>query len=663
MLGAYSTSLTASSMPTCRPTKLRSSLATLLVPHSPHPHATTASARARKIFGRKYASAAIARRAQAPPQTDRPSVRTVLHKAEDFLPRVLSPDDDPSKTTSLKFWQAVLKQTYDSLNTPTAKTARVAVYSYDEYSGATDLVTALLEEPFVSTSQNQALRNRWKANAGKSSLTISYAHSPPEDPSTLHIPATWLQQFAVPVEVQELRPRATAGMVDLFAADIPIIVCNPLTTPMNDILSDPAIPLGHANAILAFVTSPNVPLGTWKQIRKQLPQSLTTVLVDPARAISAIRTLSLDAGSSLAVQRYQDDYTGSRVSDLSRIIAEKLSIASRPHAVGLNEVTAREQIQASLDACRRVLQNAEKELGEATLDISKLRDELAELEVRVGPEVLGAENSKVVTEAVVSAKKEVMAIMDSLTWWRAVTRVDDVGEIVRTAVDKAWCKELEVRLIYHAGRLASSQKSLAESALSLLSRYTPPSSFYSPVLGNKLSQLQASSSYFLRPNSLTSPIHQRKAQLEYPLQVLHSTAQRVALGTGSSVMGGLGLAWAGWAEHLGVLGGLVGTGMETETAAGVGMLVAALGIRWMVGLWEKAKRRWWRNWDRVGEGLERDLKVTVGRTVNERVTVIPRTACDTLHHMAENRKDEIEALKEELDELQHGITQLKDICR
>jgi hypothetical protein len=74
-------------------------------------------------------------------------------------------------------------------------------------------------------------------------------------------------------------------------------------------------------------------------------------------------------------------------------------------------------------------------------------------------------------------------------------------------------------------------------------------------------------------------------------------------------MSGLGLAWAGWAEHLGALGGLVGTGMEMETAAGTGMLVAATGIRWMVGRWEKAKRQWWRDWDRVGQGLERDLTV------------------------------------------------------
>ena len=42
---------------------------------------------------------------------------------------------------------------------------------------------------------------------------------------------------------------------------------------------------------------------------------------------------------------------------------------------------------------------------------------------------------------------------------------------------------------------------------------------------------------------------------------------------------------------------------------GTGMLSAVLGLRWAVGAWEKAKKRWWQDYDRVGQGLSRDLKV------------------------------------------------------
>lgn len=156
--------------------------------------------------------------------------------------------------------------------------------------------------------------------------------------------------------------------------------------------------------------------------------------------------------------------------------------------------------------------------------------------------------------------------------------------------------------------------------------------------------------------------------------MIHATAQRVALGSGASVLGGLSIAWAGWAEHLGVLGGVLGTGLEVQTAAGVGMLTTALGIRWMVARWEKARRRWWRDWDRVGQGLERDIRVrdvflwlrdapltskraqdTLERTVAQQVVLVPSRASEDLILMAARRKEEIGMLKDELYVLENEL--------
>ena len=97
--------------------------------------------------------------------------------------------------------------------------------------------------------------------------------------------------------------------------------------------------------------------------------------------------------------------------------------------------------------------------------------------------------------------------------------------------------------------------------------------------------------------------------MSVPTGMLQTTAQRTTLGMGASVLGGFGIAWVGWAEHLGIIGGALSTGMQVETAVGLGMLTTALGMRLMVGKWDKAKKRWWRDWDRVGKGLERDLQV------------------------------------------------------
>ena len=279
----------------------------------------------------------------------------------------------------------------------------------------------------------------------------SHAFTPSEDPNVLNVPLTWLKQFAVPVELEELKAfpssshhqhHNTQELKSLFSADVPIIVVNPVTTPIQKVLANPSLPLGHANAILVVVTSPNLPSGSWKKVTQALPESLTTVFVDPQRAIGAIRTLSMDPGSSLAAQRYQDDYTGFRVADLSTILKEKISEASQGDLGNLNEVTALEQVQASLAACRLALENAKKEVGGVVTNLLALRDEVSELEVRVEPEILGREGSRFAMEAVERARKEVEVVMDSLTWWKAVSRVDDVGEIARGAVDRAWCREL-----------------------------------------------------------------------------------------------------------------------------------------------------------------------------------------------------------------------------
>ena len=45
------------------------------------------------------------------------------------------------------------------------------------------------------------------------------------------------------------------------------------------------------------------------------------------------------------------------------------------------------------------------------------------------------------------------------------------------------------------------------------------------------------------------------------------------------------------------------------TAIGIMMLWSVLGVRWAVGKWERAKKRWWEDWYRVVEGLGRDLEV------------------------------------------------------
>jgi len=78
------------------------------------------------------------------------------------------------------------------------------------------------------------------------------------------------------------------------------------------------------------------------------------------------------------------------------------------------------------------------------------------------------------------------------------------------------------------------------------------------------------------------------------------------LGALGGVLAGTGVGW--WltiGEHLLNLG----AGSEMATAIGAGTLVSISALRWAVGKWERGKRRWMQDLERVGAGTSRDLKV------------------------------------------------------
>ena len=117
----------------------------------------------------------------------------------------------------------------------------------------------------------------------------------------------------------------------------------------------------------------------------------------------------------------------------------------------------------------------------------------------------------------------------------------------------------------------------------------------------------ASPSYAIGPSVFLGPLATRKEQIiRYPTARLHIAGHRSVLGMSGSAVTGLALSWAGWVEWL--MPSFVS--MDASTLMGAGGLISVLGLRWAVGHWEKAKKRWWDDWKRIYDGLERDLKVS-----------------------------------------------------
>ncbi|KAJ4468114.1 hypothetical protein J3R30DRAFT_3559331 [Lentinula aciculospora] len=572
----------------------------------------------------------------------RSSLLTAIHRTSNLLPRVLADHAFPS---------AIELPPFESLDQPPPP-ARITVFGIDQWAGTEQLVTALLEQPFLpDNSLNKAIRSRWDARQDEK-ITITYGEKIQWQGSTLYIPSSFLLQFPFPVEIEEYAYKHEKVPTEAwFNSDVPVVLCNPVTTSL------PVFPLKNPNAIRVLTSS--IP------IRNDCPSR--TLFVDPLRALDGLSALHEDPHSPLSVQRYQYDYVGSRVPTLTSHIKNTLVSPGTLELLRTRRLTT--QLIVVFDIFSGSLDEAEKVVKEKLADISDLREnyELGLNQFRsqilgiYDPSVLSSKQDNLVAKALTASQRHIQAQMDRLTWWKMISHIDEINVVVNRIVDEAWCKDLEHHLIFQTGNLSSYQHKHTHLAFDSL---TPFSAFDSAVLRNSLEQISSSQSYKVTPSSLTLPIHSRKSQIaQYPTIRLHLAAQRAAIGTGFSVFTGMGLGWAGWVGWLTGSGeGLLGlVAIDATTSIGFGMLIVAAGIRWSVGKWERAKKAWWGDWYRVGEGLERDLSATLDRVLTEQVTVLSRTACEGISDIAAKTKEDIEELRDELKSIQSDFEKSKSV--
>ncbi|KAJ3866620.1 hypothetical protein EV359DRAFT_36204 [Lentinula novae-zelandiae] len=573
------------------------------------------------------------------------SLLTALHRTSNLLPRVLSKHE-------------LVSPPFEPPDQPPPP-ARITVFGTDQWAGTEQLVTALLEQPFLpDDSLNKAVRSRWDMREDKK-ITIAYGKEIQWRGSTLYLPSSFLLQFPFPVEIEEYSLQHHTPSSDheglppeaWFNSDLPVVLCNPVTDRL------PFSPLKNPNTIRVLTSG--IPI--------QNDHPPRTIFIDPLRAVHGLAALRNASYSQVDVQRYQDDYVGSGIPMLTSHI--KNSFASPVTLELLRTRRLITQLSGAFDSISGSLDEATLEIKQKLSDISKLRQEYEQDLNRTPSEVLGVYNASVsnskqdnlVTKALATSERLIQAQMSRFTLLKMFSHIDEINVVVNGIVDETWCKELEQHLIFQTGKFSRLQHHYTHSAFNSLS---PSTSFDSPVLRNTLQQISSSPSYEMTPSTLTLPIHSRKLQIaQYPTIRLHLAAQRVVMGTGASVFTGMGLGWVGW------LGWLTGSGegllglvtVDGTTTIGLGMLIAVAGVRWGVGKWERAKKTWWGDWHRVGEGLERDLSATLDRALTEQVTVLPRTACERISEIAAKTSEDIEQLRDELKSIQSDFEKSKTV--
>ncbi len=436
-----------------------------------------------------------------------------------------------------------------------------------------------------------------------------------------------------PVRLTELRATRELSQDDLrllYTAHIPIILLNPLTTPLMTLSSYSSsnpkaaiLPYALPSHALLLITSPS-PISTSSSIPPtgfQLGVSPNRVFfVDPDRALSSIRTLRTNPSDVLHVQRYSDDALASGLSTLKR------ELQSVPTSVQKGDTL----VSAAIGVLHSGLDGAETELREAATLARTLRSETsheradarctvfgsapllddrspahppsstpmkAETTVTIG-QSRNSTNNKVLT-AMAHADDIVLPVLEHMTWWRVLWAPDEVGWRIRQAVRDARAGSIVNGLLPALATLPNTQSSQSSRALSRTA--TLPSTLRSPVLLNTLNQLTHAPSFALEPPALLRPLEHRLIdRLDAgPTTSLARAAQVLILRVGGCV--GV-VAASGALMFMHQVGEVLGAGM---------LLGAAGGFRWAIGRWDKMRKMWRADWVRVKEAAERDVEVSI----------------------------------------------------
>jgi hypothetical protein len=163
------------------------------------------------------------------------------------------------------------------------------------------------------------------------------------------------------------------------------------------------------------------------------------LFVDPELALQALDALNADPKDPRNIHEYQQRFIDSNLEPIHAAISGILAKSPMNVRTG----TASTLIRMALEACRETIMRAEWDVDVVCSRVSELRSKVEVAKARARAEVLGAEGTDEVKNAMTQATKEMKGVMGELTWWRMLWRIDDISEIVGNAVRKIWCRDLE----------------------------------------------------------------------------------------------------------------------------------------------------------------------------------------------------------------------------
>ncbi|KZV95125.1 hypothetical protein EXIGLDRAFT_766515 [Exidia glandulosa HHB12029] len=514
--------------------------------------------------------------------------------------------------------------------------ARIGVLEWDPAGRAKEVVSALLDDPLSSDDESRTvLRDRWKGQTGVARLLIRHGPQSGHDAGGLSLASSWLRRTNA--ELLEISRKDDAAVLDFLQTDVPLIVLSGLQLhafPLIDtlrlhprarlIINSPLCTSDRGCALLATALREHLGVDASKNGFVHMIDSNSVT-----RALDAIR----DTRDPRAVQTFQEHYMASRIAPLIDWLESESGASHRERAARVAVFVSR----AAVRDCGAAAGAARADVQAVKATAQQLQADLIAEKVRASTEILGTGGQETVASEVKKAEGRVREVMQGLQWWQVPLNVDDLGYIVKRAVDSAWCSELEKRLAFHAGLLQSAKTRFESRTDEIVESL--PTEYRSSILLNELDQMRALPSAHIARDTLSAPITTRRELISAPTSFLHRRAQRLVLTTSTLSFGGALGSYAAWATHY----------IDGATAVGVAALLSVAVLRWSIGRWEKAQKLWWADWTRVGEGLARDVQRDFLRAMNERVFIVPQRLCDRLQESIEQREKTIAEVENELE--------------
>ncbi|QRW21357.1 valine-tRNA ligase [Rhizoctonia solani] len=528
-----------------------------------------------------------------------------------------------------KLWEERAQNALNELETGRSRPLRIGVWG-DALSGASEIITALLDDPLSDdTVQRHLLHRRWDAAVQNQVIHIRKNSFASWDGQVLGIKSNWLQN--INGEIIECRGRN--ALDTLLSCDHIILVTDNLRRISAPGLQEAIYALAHAPSVSLVVTErasgvPTVP---------DEFNGLKPTMIKPNLAIGG-----LDAFSKGDVSQYQTLLMASGLPQFTQQISSMYAESNQPSSP--SSTASRAAVRTStyiarmtFSACESAIDNAQQSLVDMVTPLVPLKTEVSKISLDATQSTL--RGSTTVHEGISSVEARLKSAFLRLPWYSLWWRADEVSSVLGEAI--SW-SSLGTQLSFHSGRLAIIREQMHSKAQDLAK--------LSPLLKNQLAQIHARTT--INSGALSSPLFQRTAQLLAPggpAEDAQRKAQAAVVAAAANILGSAALS-----ASLFSIGSISG-----GTAIGAGLLGSVASVRWMQSMWARAEKRWWADWSRVCAGLERECEANLDQVIHERVMGSVTAGIQGIEALSARRTEIISALKQEMSEIDKDLVVLE----